>query len=161
MNTTKTNILTKINILILLRFGLLLSLAVLAPLFGNQIVSGPIVNAVLFISVFIVGIRGAVLIAFTPSLIALSTGLLPLVLALMIPFIIMGNIILVLSFYHLRSKNYWLGVISASLFKFIFLFSASSIISSKLAVMMGWPQLLTALAGGLIAYFVLKSFREI
>lgn len=161
MIQTKILTIKKETIFTLTKFGLLMSIAVFAPLFHNQAITGPIVNAVLFISVFVVGISGSVLIAFVPSVIALSTGLLSLVLAPMIPFIMMGNIILVLSFAFLKDKNYWLGMVSASFLKFIFLFSVSSIISSKLVIAMSWPQLITALAGGVIAYFSLRAIKRI
>ena len=161
MIQTKILTIKKETIFILTKFVLLMSVAVFAPLIHNQAITGPIVNAVLFISVFITGIRGAVLIAFIPSVIALSTGLLSLVLAPMIPFIIIGNIILVLSFSFLKDKNYWLGIVSASFLKFVFLFSVSYIISSKLVIIMSWPQLITALAGGAIAFLVLKSIKKI
>ncbi|TSD05139.1 MAG: [Fe] hydrogenase subunit HymD [Parcubacteria group bacterium Athens0714_12] len=113
--------------------------------------------------------HNAILIGLIPSLIALSTGLLPPVLAPMIPFIMAGNTILILTFSYLKEKNFWLGVISASFLKFIFLFSASSIvinlllkkeIAAKVALMMSWPQLLTALSGGLLAYLFLKFFKN-
>ena len=63
-----------------------------------------------------------------------------------------------------------MGAISASFLKFIFLAAASSIvidlllkkeIAQKVAMMMSWPQFLTALGGGLIAYLFLKSIKRI
>lgn len=168
---------TKIKILIienkaiftLVKIFLLVSAATLAPLFNQQFIAGPMVNAALFISVFLLDKHNAILIGLIPSLIALSTGLLPPVLAPMIPFIMAGNTILILTFSYLKEKNFWLGVISASFLKFIFLFSASSIvinlllkkeIAAKVALMMSWPQLLTALSGGLLAYLFLKFFKN-
>ncbi|RLI87812.1 MAG: iron hydrogenase, partial [Candidatus Altiarchaeales archaeon] len=70
----------------------------------------------------------------------------------------------------LKERNYWLGVISASVLKFIFLFSTTSIvidlllkkeIASKVAIMLGWPQLITALVGGLIAYLFLRGIKRV
>lgn len=104
----------------LVKFVLLLSVAILAPLIRQQAITGTIVNAVLFISAVSLGIRGAVLIALVPSIFSLSVGLLPAILAPMVPFIMIGNIILILVFDFLRKKNYWLGMISGSFLKFIF-----------------------------------------
>ena len=156
--------------LALAEFAALLGVATLAPMLGNQAITGPIVNAVLFLSVVFLGPQGAILVGLMPSLIALSIGTLPVILAPMVPFIITGNVILILVFSYLGKKNYWLGVISASFLKFIFLAATSSVvidlllkkeIAQKVAIMMSWPQLLTALAGGLIAYLFLKSIKRI
>jgi hypothetical protein len=103
-------------------------------------------------------------------LIALSSGLLPAVLAPMVPFIMVGNSILILVFSNLREKNYWMSAILASFLKFLFLFLSSSIvinlllkkeIATTVALMMSWPQLFTAIAGSLIAYFFLKGVKKI
>ncbi len=154
----------------LAKFVLLLSIAIIAPLIRQQAITGTIVNAVLFISAVFLGIRGAVLIALVPSIFSLSVGLLPAVLAPTIPFIMIGNIILILVFDFLRKKNYWLGMISAGVLKFIFLASVSSVvinlllkkeIAHQVAMMMSWPQLLTALSGGAIAYLVLKALNKL
>jgi len=167
MTETKTLILRKANLFF---FAFLLSLAVFAPLLKFQLVSGSLVNAVLFISTIILGLEGTLLICLIPSLIALGIGLLPIVLAPMVPFIVTSNAILVLIFSFLRKKNFWLGVVSASIVKFVFLFSTSSLlvsfISNKQAVtaaakMMSLPQLFTAIAGGLIAFLVLRAMKKI
>lgn len=154
----------------LAKFTLLLGIAILAPLIRQQAVTGTIVNAVFFVSVVALGVRGAVLIALIPSIFSLAVGLLPAVLAPMVPFIMIGNIILIIVFDFLRKKNYWVGMILGGFLKFIFLASISSAvinlilkkeIASQVATMMGWSQLLTALAGGLVAYLFLKSIKKI
>jgi len=170
MNQTKTLVINKKAIIFsAIQFVVLMGIAITTPLIKQQLLSGSIVNAVLFISVALFGIQNAILVGLIPSLVALSSGLLPAVLAPMIPFIIAGNTILVLVFGYLRKKNYWLGMVSAGFFKFIFLLVTSSIvfdlitkkeIASKVALMMSWPQLFTAILGGLIAYFVLKITKK-
>lgn len=151
-------------------FAALIGTATLAPLLGHsQAITGPIVNATLFVAVVLFGSQGALLVGLVPSLIALSVGLLPPVLAPMVPFIMLGNTILVLVFSYLRQKNYWLGVFFASILKFTFLFATSSLVvnllskkelAQKAAAMMSWPQFLTALAGGVLAYLFLKSIKK-
>jgi len=149
-------------------FAVFLAIAILAPLLKQQLITGSIVNAVLFISTAYLGITAGILISFIPSLFAGSVGLLPLPLLPMIPYIIMGNIILVLCFGFLRKKSFLLSAILASLLKFLFLFGASSFIinffiqkalPAKIVVMMAWPQLITALSGSLIAFVVLKKYK--
>lgn len=171
MSITKILTIKKTSILALIQFVSLVGLATFAPALGyHQAIAGPIINATLFVSVILLGTQNAILIGLIPSLIALSYGLLPAVLAPMIPFIMTGNVILILCFGFLKEKNFWLGIISASILKFLFLFGTSSIvvdlllkkeIASKVAMMMSYPQLFTALAGGIIAYLFLKSIRKI
>ncbi|MBU4369834.1 hypothetical protein KKG58_03690, partial [Patescibacteria group bacterium] len=165
-----TLILNKKMIITLTAFLFLTSIITIAPLFHFQPVTGPIVNAILFISVCLLGTEYTLLIGLIPSVIALSTGLLPAILAPMIPFVMLSNAILIITFAHLRNKNYWLGIIVASVLKFIFLFTTSSVvvnlllkkeIAAKVAGMMSWPQLVTALAGGVIAYIFLSSLKRV
>lgn len=169
MNQVKSLTIKKETFFSLVQFTVLVGIAAAAPLLRQQAITGPIINSTLFISVVFLGTQNAILVGLAPSLIALSVGLLPLVLAPMIPFIMTSNAILILVFSYLREKNYWLGVVSASILKFLFLFSASSVVvkslvkeevASKVAIMMSWPQLLTALGGGLIAYLFLKSRQK-
>ena len=141
----------------------LFSIAILAPLVQNQLVTGTIVNAVLIAAVFVLGLRGAVLIAFFPSIISLGLGFLPGTMISMIPFVIIGNLILISVLSVIKIKNYWLGAISASILKFIWLIVVSQIIvslfiqgsiASKMASMMSWPQLFTSLAASVLVFFL-------
>jgi len=151
-------------------FVVLLVIASAAPLFRNQFITGSIVNDTLLVATVLLGMRDGVLIGLIPSSMALAVGLLPPVLAPMIPFIIVGNAILVLTFGYLKNKNYWLGLVSGSVLKFAFLFGTSSIVGNLLlnqkvaasvAAMMSWPQLVTALLGGLLAYGFLQGTKKL
>ncbi|MGM0629341.1 MAG: iron hydrogenase [Patescibacteria group bacterium] len=151
-------------------FAILLSLALFAPLIGVQWITGPLVNASLFLATALTGVQGAVLIALMPSVLALSVGLLPAVMAPMVPFIMTGNVILVITFNYFKNKKMPVGVFMASVLKFVFLYASSFVVAGlfmksefalKAANMMGWPQLLTALAGGIIAFCVLKVIKKI
>jgi len=125
----------------------------------NQWITGTVVNALIFLAVWRIGAVNAVLIAFLPSSIALIRGLLPAPMAVLIPYIILSNIVLIAIFYALK-KYPLAGIISASLAKFLFLFVISTYfikITGSLLVMTQWPQLLTALAGGLIAVGIIKT----
>ena len=170
MITTKTLAFKKEEIFALVQFSSLMAVATIAPFFLQQAIVGPAVNATLFISVVLLGSRNAMLIGILPSLVALSTGLLPPVLAPMIPFIMTGNVLLILVFSSLIKKNYWTGMITASFLKFVFLFGASSIVidlllnkdvAPKVAMIMSYPQLFTALSGGLIAFLFLRSIKKV
>jgi hypothetical protein len=166
MEKIKTLVIKKEIILTLIQFVTLIGVAMIAPLLKQQIITGSIINATLFIATILFGIKGAILVGFLPSLISLSVGLLPLPLMPMISFIIVGNAIMIITFGYLKEKNYWLGIILGAFFKFIFLLSSSMIIfnlffpekiSTAIMTMMSWPQLLTALLGGLLAYVFSKK----
>jgi len=157
-----------------------LGLAVTAAFFPFfihlQWISGPIINAILILILFLVGIRSALVVCLIPSLMALAGGLLPAILSPVVPFIMISNVIFVLSIDWLynQSKNeikgYWLGVLVGAGLKFLFLLLSVNFIGHllikqeltiKVAQMMSWPQFATAIAGGLIAWAILKWLRRI
>ena len=151
------------------QFLILLSVVSFAPLLNNQFVTGTIVNASLLVSVVLLGMSGSLLLCLLPSLISLVVGLLPIVMVPMVPFIVLGNIIFILTFNALRKRNYFFGLVPAALLKFSFLFLTSNFliqffikqaVASKIAVMMSWPQLVTALSGGFIAYLIIVSYNS-
>ena len=153
----------------LLVLALLIGAAIVAPLlFKQQLIAGTIVNATLIIGVSLLGARDGLIIGLIPSSFALATGLLPPVLAPMVPFIILGNAILVLTFAYLSKFNYWVGVLVGGVLKFAFLYGFSSVVigllinkqvASSVAQMMSWPQLVTAIAGGIVAFGVIKMVK--
>ncbi|MFC1678415.1 iron hydrogenase [Patescibacteria group bacterium] len=159
------------------QFLALAAIATLLPfLIHLQWATGPIVNAVLIIALFLIGVRSALVLCLVPSLMALAGGLLPAILAPVVPFIMIGNVIFVLTvdwLYHtIKSdfRGFWIGVGVGAGLKFLFLFSSITFIGKlpikqelamKVAQMMSWPQFATALAGGLIAWAVLKWLKRI
>jgi hypothetical protein len=169
MNNTKELALDKKLIISLTQFVALVGVAVIVPLFHQQMITGSIINATLFLAAVFLGARMAIFVGLIPSVIAFSVGLLPLGLAPMVPFIMISNSVLILVFNLLKDKNYWLAVFSASFLKFLFLLGTSSIVIALLpeknmvlaiASMMSYPQLLTALAGGVLAYFFLVFLNK-
>ena len=160
-----------------LQLSICVAVAVAAPYFLNQLVTGSIVNALLFISASIFGLETAFLLCLVPSLISLYTGLLPLAIAPMIPFIITGNALMVLIFSkatRLRqgygeARNFWAGAIPAALVKYVFIYSVGTLLASSVLkgtakgvlLMISWPQLATAIAGASIAYLFLKTIHPV
>lgn len=177
MQYLKEQTMARVNIRAIAQFLSLAAVATLLPFFLHlQWVTGPIVNAILIIALFLVGIRSAVVICLLPSLMALSGGLLPAILAPVVPFIMIGNVILVLSIDWVYNnfkdvvRGYWLGVVVGAGLKFIFLFASVHFISRllikqelaiKVAQMMSWPQFATAVIGGMIAWIALKRLKII
>jgi hypothetical protein len=151
-----------------LQLSVFVALAVLAPYFSNQLITGSIVNALLFISASVVGIEVAFLLCLIPSLISIYTGLLPLALAPMIPFIMTGNALLVLVFTVLKKRGFWFGAISAAIVKFAFIWGIGMIlansvlhgIAKNIFLIISWPQFATAIAGAAIAYLFLKTINS-
>ena len=162
---------------VMLKFLSIAGLLVLLPfLIHIQWLTGPIVNALLILMLFLVGKREAFIACFIPSLAALAGGLLPYVVAPYVPLIMIGNLLYVIAIDEANTrvkeeaKGYWYGVLAGSLAKFAFLFVSFLAISSlvlkgQLAVfvaqMMSWAQLYTALLGGIIAWVILKWMRRI
>jgi len=169
--------LTAVNVKALTSFVMLSGIAIFLPFFIHlQWITGPIVNAILIITLFLVGIRSAMVLAFVPSLMALSGGLLPAVLAPAVPFIMISNIIFILTvdyIYHNfkdENKGYWLGIVVGAGLKFIFLILSVNFIAKllikqelvvKVAQMMSWSQFATAVLGGMIAWAILKWLKRI
>lgn len=168
---TKTHAiaLTKTTVLSFVQFLTLIGVATVAPFFHNQIITGSFVNATLFISTLSLGTRRATFVALLPSVIAVSIGTLPVVLAPAVPYIMVSNIILIFTFYYLKGKNYWLAAICASVLKFSFLYVSNVFIirslvqgeiAAKVSMMLSWPQLVTALIGSMLAFGVYGWFRR-
>lgn len=163
------NTLDKETLAALIQFIALMGIAVILPFFHNQFFTGPIVNAIFYISVVLLGVNRTLYIALIPSVVAFSVGLLPFIIYPIVPFIIIGNIIQILVFNSFQ-KKFWLGVILSSVLKSLFIFVAGSVIfemvlkkdlSPAVALIFSWPQLLTALTGGVIAYLFLKMIKKI
>lgn len=169
MNNEQTLVLDKSNLIASTKFIALIGIATVVPLFHQQLITGPIVNATLFVATIILGTQMGILVGLLPSVIALSVGTLPAPLAPMVPYIMISNAILILTFGYLKDRNYWLAVGVASFLKFLFLFSTGSIVigllmkkelADSVALMMNWPQLLTALAGGILASFFMNYYEK-
>ena len=167
MENTKVQVLEKVDIKTIACFVGLMAVAIVLPRFiHNQFVTGPIVNATLFLGAYYLGSGPAILVGLVPSVTALSAGLLPLPLAPMVPFIMISNAILIASFNWLKKFNFGSATIVASLAKYLFLYVTASFVISKLMpqtlaskaslIMMAWPQIVTALVGGLIAFGIIK-----
>ncbi|MFA5248667.1 MAG: iron hydrogenase [Patescibacteria group bacterium] len=177
MSYIKEQAMAKVDTAAIAQFLSLATIATALPFFIHiQWLTGPIVNAILIIAIFLAGIRGALLLCLIPSLMALSGGLLPAVLAPVVPFIMISNTLLVLGvdFVYSRSrdavKGFAAGVLAGASIKFLFLFLTVGLMSNlvikkelsfKIAQMMSWSQLVTALIGGVLAFIFLKWLKRI
>ena len=153
------------------------SIATILPFFlHQQLITGPIINAMLFLAVVFLGLRWAIILSFIPSIMALTGGLLLPFLTPIVPFIMLSNIIMVFlfaKFYNLNANisiNFWQGVLTGSLAKSFFLMICGFLVLNyfknpqavKLAVSaLGVLQFGTAVVGGSIAFGFLKFVKKI
>lgn len=153
------------------QLGLLIALAIIVQIIGlPQPITGPVINALLFLTTWRMGFSAGILLGCITPLVAVVRGQLPVLLAPFIPFIAMANAIMIIAFYVINYKlkagtsslkflKICLAIIIAAVSKFIFLSATVTIIFPALfgyaipqnfAALMMTPQLVTASAGGIL-----------
>ena len=131
-------------------------LAFVIPLLfnGSQIITGSIINTLLFISAAKLSKRTLPFIAVIPSLGAVSNGILfgpfTIYLVYFLPFIWIGNYLLM---YITKTHNMWIASFIKSIFLFLiaYVFVSLHIVPKIFLTAMGVIQLGTALIGGIAA----------
>lgn len=146
------------------RSALLLALAIAVQSFKlPQPVTGPLVNAILFLATATVGTMSGVVVGLFTPLLAFIFGIMTLFPA--VPLIMAGNVAMVLV-YGMLQKRPVTGIIAASLVKYASLtlgvyyvlpLFLSKPLPTKVVSLLTTPQLFTALAGGVLAFFVLQG----
>ncbi|MDR3560273.1 MAG: hypothetical protein P4N59_02360 [Negativicutes bacterium] len=136
------------------------------PFFSTWII-GSLVNACLLVALETTGLYPAVVIAVTAPVVAYLQMLLPLP-VFVVP-VALANILYVSLFKTGLAWGRWQGITLAALGKTIFLYCAFAWlltlihIDSKLAngllFVMSWPQLVTTVAGGVLATMIVKRLR--
>jgi hypothetical protein len=170
----------KSNVRNLVRTSLLLAAAIVFQVIGknvpeiNQFFVGPVINAILILLACMCGAFWGVCAGVLTPVLALLVGQLSAPLAPFIPFIMIGNSLFVLGFALLNKHKNWgkyTGVIIGAVVKFAFLSVAAAKlvalfnlgippkVAEKLAVSMGTPQLITALAGGFLALLLYRLLK--
>ncbi|HDQ45660.1 MAG TPA: ECF transporter S component [bacterium] len=165
----------------LVRLSLFAAFTAAVQLVGfPQPVTGPLINAVLLTVSGLMGAGPAILIGVVTPAAALVRGQLPPVLAVMVPFIAISNALLILLFSGIRrghrapvggriSVRDVAALVLAAAGKFLFLALSirwllpvliGSRLPGEVAVLMMFPQLVTALAGGVIALLVLRMIGK-
>lgn len=123
---------------------------------------GTIVNACLFVSAVSLSKKNILAVIFLPSLGVLARGIIfgPLTISLIyfLPFIWLGNYLLVVVFRKLFQRFYYpFAVLLAAATKYLALFLVAnlyfklSIVPAVFLQLMGLNQLLTAISGGIVA----------
>ena len=177
MKGNKINYITQTAVML----ALLIGAQFITRSFG-QFVTGSIVNLILLVSVFIIGIYGGLTVAVLSPILAFLAGIGPAFIQI-IPFIAIGNVLFVTIAWFIAknhiakaSKNGFavssMGLIAASLVKFLFLWLGLVIIvlplipgiKEKQAAIIGasfsWPQLVTALIGSTLAIMIVPHLKN-
>ena len=168
LNIESGLIMTQTNLSIrtkwLTRTAFLLAITLVFQMGGfPQFITGPLVNTMLYLSAMLVGWQGGILIGVLTPFIAAVRGILPPPLAPLIPFIALGNSLMVILFYWLRPKNRIIAIVIASLLKFLLLAGAVNLlvqVPPVVAKMMSIPQLINAIAGGALALVVIILLKK-
>ncbi|MDR2655174.1 MAG: ECF transporter S component [Oscillospiraceae bacterium] len=149
----------------------------LVPPPATQYVTGSIVNLLLAVSAVICGLSSGLTVALISPVLAKLVGIGPL--WEIVPFVAVGNAILVLLWYFIGIKkiqnfyiSYIIAAVSGAVLKFLFLFLSITKFAvpiwlqlpEKQAVtisaMFSFPQLITALIGGALAALILPSLKK-
>ena len=144
------------------------------PFSVTQLVTGSLVNCVLFVFTAQVGILSGVIIGFLSSILASLIGIGPAIVAV-VPVVGCGNAILALVFGLVSGKRQELripAVVLAAAVKCAFLWvcvptvlKAFGSVAEKqvaaLSIMFSWPQGVTALIGGVLALIIIPRLAKV
>ena len=146
--------------------------------FAGQYITGTLVNCVLAVAVVLCGVSGGIVVAAVSPFFAFFLGIGPKLLQI-IPCIALGNVVYVVLLHLLLGQHgnkLWknvLGVLLAAAAKFAALYLAVvkvfiPVMGTALkapqiqtfTAMFSWPQLVTALLGGMLALLILPILRK-
>jgi len=142
----------------------------------NQFVIGPLVNGVIILAVLICDMKYGILIGLLTPVIAGLTGQLAQPMIPFSPFIMLGNVTLALVFglciKYMKSLGIYIGIAVGAVFKtLVLVLSVKYLVSlfninlpqpvmSKLAVMMSYPQLYSAIGGGIVSILFYSIYKK-
>ena len=181
MSMTRRITLTAMLLALVLVFQALRTLFPMMPPHLSFFIIGTLVNLTIFLSVYFVGFWFTAIIAILAPVVAFLQG--HLAFPLLIPVIAVGNLLPPLVWSYLHTFRQWVSkficVLIGSVFKFGFLFftvpfvfrnfivNEAMPINQQQAVLtvfafnFGWPQLLTALGGGILAIVIGRSLEKV
>lgn len=137
-----------------------------------QLLTGSIVNSFIIFAALRFRGKNILPVILLPSIAAFFRGLLfgpfTIFLAYLIPFIWIGNALLLFSMKYLHAKlnkNYFLSLLAGALLKSLFLFASAFLLYSTIHLpalfleSMGVLQFITALIGGILTFILTKFLR--
>ncbi|HBP37152.1 MAG TPA: ECF transporter S component [Clostridiales bacterium] len=169
----KTLWITRTGVMIAL---LIVMQAATAPL-GSTLITGSIVNLLLIVAVMIGGLTSGLSVAILSPVIAKLLGIGPL--WELIPFIAVGNMVLVLLWHIIGNRNLKnklaapvIALVTAAVAKFLVLYFGIVVIAIPLLLnlpekqalvissLFSYPQLITATIGGVLALTILPVLKK-
>lgn len=145
-----------------------LRLVIPVPPFFTTFIIGSLVNACLLIALETAGLGAAAAIAVVAPVVAYLQGL--LFLPVFVPAVALGNLLYVLLFRAVLARGRALAIGLSSAGKAAFLFAAFTwlltlvsvppALAAGLMFAMSWPQLVTTVAGGVLATVVGKKLNS-
>jgi hypothetical protein len=177
MNNNKISYITKTAVML----ALLIVVQIATRPFG-QFITGSLVNLILLVSVFMIGIYGGITIAVLSPILAFLAGIGPAFIQI-IPFIAVANALFVTIAWliakncmaKLNTKDLMVslfGLITACIAKLLFLWIGVVMIAlpmipgikeKQIAVIsaaFSWPQLITALIGSILAIMIIPIIEK-
>ena len=168
--------LTRASMLLVFAFIIIFTGSRIGGAVFNSFVVGPLVNAVILITVMITDIKFGALVGFSTPILAALTGQLAAPMVPFVPFVMAGNITLAVVFgilnKYVKTYGSYFGIAAGAILKtLVLVFSAKYLISifnlnipkpivSKLVILMSYPQLYSAIAGGILALIVYSIFKR-
>ena len=159
--------------LLLLRLNLVIcALSFTIPIIVShpQWITGTVVNCLLYLTAEKLSKKEILPVIVLPSLGAITYGVLfgpqTIFLYYFLPFIWVGNYLLISLFSALKNQNYFIRVVLSSFTKYLFLvvfaniYFGFKIVPKLFITSMGMIQLVTALSGGILSYFILKFLNK-
>ncbi|MGM0368967.1 MAG: hypothetical protein ACQEP9_00950, partial [Bacillota bacterium] len=154
----KTKLITRTGLLLALTIGLQL----LSRSLGSAVLfTGSLVNMMLIIAVDILGWQGGVSLGVFTPIVAFLLGIMKV--PLIVPFIIVGNSVLVLAYYFLEDYNSYVALVVGAVVKFLVLALAVEYVLQvppPVVKLMQLPQLYHALLGGVLAILFIKVLKR-
>ncbi len=129
----------------------------------GQLITGSGINAVLIIASQMCGLPWAAAIGLITPFMAVVLGVTPPVMIVVVPYIVCGNVLYVLTYSLLKKRSRIVGVGVAALLKFGLLYSVVNYfltVKPPIKAALSFPQLLTALIGGIIALIIIKVLEK-
>ncbi len=161
--------------------ALLIVVQLLTRSFG-QFITGSLVNLILLVSVFMIGIYGGLTIAILSPILAFMAGIGPAFIQI-IPFVAVGNALLVTIAWLIAGKRIRCastrdftasvtGLLAASACKFLFLWIGLVMVALPMipgikekqivaiSAAFSWPQLVTALIGSALTLIIVPQLKK-
>jgi riboflavin transporter len=138
-------------------------------------ITGPIVNAVLIIATLLVGFAAGIVIAVISPIVAYLVNPAPIMqlMPLMVPFIILGNLVIVIAAHYFKQRQLWLGLGFGAVVKALVMWVGVYVVNvvllgvtlpdkMRLPVILSFSvfQLITALLGILLAYLIYPRLKN-